>query len=267
MVKINVARKKVVLAIQTQRAGSTSSSKTKKIAATCAKVLALPKMVGRKSRRPAIMNNTPLISKMEISRLNTTTVYFQGITCSMESTRNSVLISSLSAMGSRYWPSTVCWCRVRARRPHPAPANRARPVSRPHRRQAADEHAVSRALHRTGDSLEIYRRGVQPRYLHLADQRRVVHDRRPARFSPHHLRQSQHLCASGRDFLCLAAAGRACTLGLDCEHNFLARYVYLHHCLRRALCIPGATPSACARAAPCHSTRTRPVQILILYSG
>ena len=78
--KIKVARKKVVRAIQTQRTGSTSSSSTKKIAATCAKVLALPKMLGRKSRRPAIMKSTPLISRMEMSRLNTTTVYFQGIT-------------------------------------------------------------------------------------------------------------------------------------------------------------------------------------------
>src|SRR5260370_23818017 len=79
MVKINVARRKMVRAIQSQRTGSTSSSSTKKIAATWAKVLALPKMLGRKSRRPAIMNSTPLISRMETSRLKTTTVYFQGI--------------------------------------------------------------------------------------------------------------------------------------------------------------------------------------------
>ena len=52
MVKIKVARRKVVRAIQTQRTGSTSSSSTKKIAATCAKVLALPKMLEWKSRFP-----------------------------------------------------------------------------------------------------------------------------------------------------------------------------------------------------------------------
>ena len=85
-----------------------SSSSTKKIAETCAKVFALPKMLGRKSRSPAIMKSTPPISRMEISRLNTITVYFQGIMRSIESTRNMVLISSLSAMGSRYWPSSVC---------------------------------------------------------------------------------------------------------------------------------------------------------------
>ena len=54
------------------------------------------------------MKSTPPISRMEISRLNTITVYFQGIMRSIESTRNMVLISSLSAMGSRYWPSSVC---------------------------------------------------------------------------------------------------------------------------------------------------------------
>jgi len=96
---MNVARRNVVRAIQTQRTGSMSSSSTKKIAETCAKVFALPKMLGRKSRSPAIMKKYAADQQMEISRLNTITVYFQGIMRSIESTRNMVLISSLSRWG------------------------------------------------------------------------------------------------------------------------------------------------------------------------
>ena len=43
-------------AIQIQRRGRISSKRTKKTAAICEKVLALPKMLGLKFRRPAMAN-------------------------------------------------------------------------------------------------------------------------------------------------------------------------------------------------------------------
>ena len=115
--KENVARKKTVRAIQIQRSGRIASSMTKNTAAICEKVFALPKMLGRKSRKPAIANSTALAASIEISRLNTRTVNFHGILCRMESTGNIVLSKSLSAMGSRYCPSRVCWCSLRASSP------------------------------------------------------------------------------------------------------------------------------------------------------
>src|SRR2546425_4467560 len=60
---------------------------------------------------------TTLALRIEMSRLKTKTVYFHGILCRIESTRNMVLSRSLSAMGSRYCPSTVCCLRVRASNP------------------------------------------------------------------------------------------------------------------------------------------------------
>src|SRR5229473_2816959 len=97
IVKANTARKKTVRAIQTQRAGSKLNSSTKNTAVTWAKVFALPKILGRKSRNPAIAYSTALTARIEISRLNTSTVNFHGIWCRIESTRNIVLISSLTA--------------------------------------------------------------------------------------------------------------------------------------------------------------------------
>jgi hypothetical protein len=58
--------------------------------------IGLAENAGRNSRRPAIMNSTPLISRMEISRLKTTTVYFHRIIRSIESTR---ILSAVSGIG------------------------------------------------------------------------------------------------------------------------------------------------------------------------
>jgi hypothetical protein len=44
---------------------------------------------------------------MSTSRLNTRMVNFHGISFTNDSTRNKLLSNSLSAMGSRYCPSTV----------------------------------------------------------------------------------------------------------------------------------------------------------------
>ncbi len=46
------------------------------------------------------------------------------------------------------------------------------------------------------NSVEVHRRGLQPRHLDPPHQRRPLHDRRPARLPPQHLRQSQHLRAN-----------------------------------------------------------------------
>src|ERR1700730_15955275 len=102
MVKANVARRKTVRVIQAQRTGCRQKNITKKTAAIWENVLALPKMLGWKFRRHAMAKRTALAARMEISRLKTSTVNFQGIQCKMESTRNIVLSRSLSAMGSRY---------------------------------------------------------------------------------------------------------------------------------------------------------------------
>src|SRR5712671_7713040 len=100
MGKKKVARKKTVRVIQIQRSGRTQYSITKNTAAICEKVFALPKMLGLKLRSPAMAKSTALAARMEISRLNTSTVYFHGILCRMESTGNIVLNKSLSAIGS-----------------------------------------------------------------------------------------------------------------------------------------------------------------------
>src|SRR5580700_6173065 len=97
MVNVKVARKKVWRATLIHCSGFISSNSTKNTAATWEKVLALPKTLGRKSRNPAIANNTVLAARMEMSRLKTTTVYFQGILCKIESTRKTVLSNILSA--------------------------------------------------------------------------------------------------------------------------------------------------------------------------
>ncbi len=44
-------------------------------------------------------NRTALAARIEMSRLNTRTVYFQGILCRMESTRNMVLSKQLVGDG------------------------------------------------------------------------------------------------------------------------------------------------------------------------
>src|SRR5258708_27115625 len=107
MVKKKVARRNSVRAIHTQREGRTSKRRTKNTALICENVLALPKILGLKFLSPAIANRTVLAARIDMSRLKTTTVNFQGILCRMERTRNKVLSRSLSAMGSRYWPSKV----------------------------------------------------------------------------------------------------------------------------------------------------------------
>src|SRR3974377_1608769 len=99
MVKINVARRKTIRAIHTHLTVYTCSNRTKKTALICENVFALPKMLGEKLRSPAIANNTALAARIEISRLKTTTVYFHGIWCRIERTRNIVLNKSLSAVG------------------------------------------------------------------------------------------------------------------------------------------------------------------------
>jgi len=58
MVKMNVARRKVMRAIQTS-ARLDEQQQHEENRRTCAKVFALPKMLGRKSRSPAIMKSTP----------------------------------------------------------------------------------------------------------------------------------------------------------------------------------------------------------------
>ena len=80
-------------------------------------VLALPKKLGGKSRREVVAHTTAPVSTIPRSRLNTSTVTFQGILWSTESTRNSVLSSSLSAMGSSSMPSAVFCFSRRARMP------------------------------------------------------------------------------------------------------------------------------------------------------
>ena len=62
-------------------------------------------MLGRKSRNPTVAYKTTAVATMHRSRLNTRTVYFQGIFLTKESTRNNELSNSLSAIGSRYCPS------------------------------------------------------------------------------------------------------------------------------------------------------------------
>src|SRR5579872_5538753 len=100
MVKKNVARKKTVRAIHTHFTVYTCRSIAKNTALICEKVLALPKILGRKSRSPAIAKSTALAARMEVSLLKTRTVYFQGILCRIDRTKNKVLSKSLSAIGS-----------------------------------------------------------------------------------------------------------------------------------------------------------------------
>src|ERR1700733_15876325 len=108
MVNENVARRNTVRVIHIQRAGHIEKSITKNTAAIWEKVFAFPNILGRKSRNPEMANSTALAARIEMSRLKTSTVNFHGTLCRIESTGNIVLNKSLSAMGSRYWPSKVC---------------------------------------------------------------------------------------------------------------------------------------------------------------
>ena len=70
--------------------GCTANRRTKNTAATCANVFAFPKTLGRKSRKPAIMYNTALTARIEMSRLKTMTVNFQ----SLKTTLNGFLVET-----------------------------------------------------------------------------------------------------------------------------------------------------------------------------
>src|ERR1019366_937714 len=98
-------------------------------------------MLGRKSRNPTAAYKTTAVATMHRSRLNTRMVYFHGIFLTNESTRNSELSNSLSAIGSRYCPSKVCWCKTRASSPSRASLNAAAT-----RRPSAQSHCPSNTV-------------------------------------------------------------------------------------------------------------------------
>ena len=104
-VKVKVAYRKNRSSHNTEGTDTTCASTTQKTATIWQKVLILPKMLGRKSRKPTVAYRTTAVATMHKSRLNTSTVYFHGIFFTNESTRNNELSSSLSASGSRYCPS------------------------------------------------------------------------------------------------------------------------------------------------------------------
>src|SRR5271166_4145329 len=98
-VNVNVAYRKNLSSESIKGTEFTCARTTKKTAATWQTVLILPKMLGRKSRKPTVAYKTTAVATKHRSRLNTSTVYFHGIFFTKERTRNSELSSSLSASG------------------------------------------------------------------------------------------------------------------------------------------------------------------------
>src|SRR5271167_1843131 len=96
-VNVNVAYRKNLSSDSTKGRELTCARTTKKTAAIWQTVLILPKMLGRKSRKPTVAYKTTAVATMQRSRLNTSTVYFHGIFFTKESTRNRELSRSLSA--------------------------------------------------------------------------------------------------------------------------------------------------------------------------
>ena len=81
---------------------------------------------------------------MQMCREKTSTVNFHGILCNTERTRNIVLSSSLSAIGSRYCPILVCCLSTRASSPSspsliPASTKRSAPMITPAHQMNDDE--------------------------------------------------------------------------------------------------------------------------------
>ena len=106
------------------------------------------------SRELQNIGNTTAVATMHRSRLNTRMVYFHGIFLTNESTRNSELSNSLSAMGSRYCPSMVCWCKALASNPSRASLRAAAT-----RRPSAQTHCPSNTVMMT-KGMKIRRRRV-----------------------------------------------------------------------------------------------------------
>src|ERR1035441_5059733 len=100
--KTNVSYRKNFSSECTAEPSTTCAKTTKKTAPIWQTVLILPKMLGRKSRKPTVAYSTIHVATISTSRPSTATVYFQGIFLVNASTRKSELNSNLSAMGSRY---------------------------------------------------------------------------------------------------------------------------------------------------------------------
>ena len=102
------------------------------MAATCTVVLALPSQEGRKRRKPVTTLIVAAPTSMKTSRLMTAAVTQKGtgrclgcgwtsasgaMTEGIERVMKDVTRSSLSATGSRIWPSGEYWLKRRANRP------------------------------------------------------------------------------------------------------------------------------------------------------
>src|SRR5208337_2039497 len=100
-VNANVAYKNSFSMTATDGEAITCAKTTKNTAPIWQTVLILPNMLGRKSRNPTVADRATAVARMHTSRLSTRTVYFHGIFLAMDSTKNSELSRSLSAIGSR----------------------------------------------------------------------------------------------------------------------------------------------------------------------